>query len=120
MRFAVCSDTHILAGDNTAMEERIQKMLQLAYGEAAADENYQTLDALLIVGNLTNDGTREEFDRFQNALSANLRSETQFLGVVAKKHDGWGITKFSSLLRQYPQTACRGYVSRLCRKPKRT
>ncbi len=89
IRFAVSSDTHILGGDNTAMEARISKMLNIAYSEAEKDSFYNELDAFLVVGDLTNDGTKDEFDRFWNAVSGGLKGKTRFLGVVAKNHDGY-------------------------------
>lgn len=88
IRFVASSDTHIR--DNSDLTyKRIGKMLDLAYEEAESDEAYDKLDAVLICGDLTNDGTKTEFDRFYEAVSASLRDETQFLGVVAKNHDGY-------------------------------
>ncbi len=89
IRFVVSSDTHVLGGDNTAMEARISKMLKMAYEEAEKDSSYNSLDAFLVAGDLTNDGTKEEFDRFSNAVSGGLKGNTRFLGVVAKNHDGY-------------------------------
>ena len=93
IRFVVCSDTHVLGGGNTAMEQRIAKMMELAYAEAAADPTYKGIDALLTVGDLTNDGTKDEFDRFWGAVSGALQPETRFLGVVAKNHDGYEMSR---------------------------
>ena len=88
IRFVACSDTHI-SDSNDTNEHRIQAMMELAYGIADSDPNYTALDALLIAGDLTNDGTKTEFDRFWAAVSGALREGTQFLGVVAKNHDGY-------------------------------
>ncbi|MBQ3888248.1 MAG: metallophosphoesterase [Clostridia bacterium] len=98
LRFVLASDTHIL-GDNDSEEQRIQKMMELAYKEAERDKSYQTIDALLIAGDLTNDGVKDEFERFWGAVSASLKGETRFLGVVAKNHDGYEMGR--SELRGY-------------------
>ena len=63
LRFVLASDTHILE-DNDSEEQRIRKMMELAYKEAERDKSYQTIDALLIAGDLTNDGVKDEFERF--------------------------------------------------------
>ena len=88
LRFVACSDTHISDSDDTN-EHRIRKMMELAYDVAESDPAYTAVDALLIAGDLTNDGTKTEFDRFWAAVSGSLREGTQFLGVVAKNHDGY-------------------------------
>ena len=92
MRFVASSDTHVR--DNSDMtRDRIGKMMTLAYACADADPNYQTIDALLVAGDLTHDGTKTEFERFQTAINAALRPETAFLGVVAKNHDGYELSR---------------------------
>lgn len=87
-RFVAASDTHV-RDDNDVNAERIGKMMSLAYSVADADPSYQNVDALLIAGDLTNDGTKTEFDKFSGAVRNALREGTQFLGVVAKNHDGY-------------------------------
>ena len=88
LRFVACSDTHVTDSDEINMD-RIGRMMTLAYDVAAQDPAYAAVDALLIAGDLTNDGTKTEFDRFWSAVSGSLREGTQFLGVVAKNHDGY-------------------------------
>ena len=88
LRFIASSDTHV-RDDNDVNMQRISKMLELAYDEADADSNYTQLDAILVAGDLTNDGTKTEFDRFWSAVSGSMREGTQFLGVAAKNHDGY-------------------------------
>lgn len=92
MRFVASSDTHVR--DNSDMtRDRIGKMMTLAYARADADPNYQTIDALLVAGDLTHDGTKTEFEKFQTAVNAALRPETAFLAVVAKNHDGYELSR---------------------------
>ena len=92
MRFVASSDTHVR--DNSDMtRDRIGKMMALAYAKADADPNYQKIDALLVAGDLTDDGTKTEFEKFQTAINAALRPETAFLAVVAKNHDGYELSR---------------------------
>lgn len=91
-RFIASSDTHV-RDDNDVNAQRITKMLQMAYDMADSDESYNGLDAFLVAGDLTNDGTTTEFDKFWNAVSGSLREGTQFLGVVAKNHDGYAMKR---------------------------
>ena len=88
LRFIASSDTHV-RDDSDMTVDRIGKMLDLGYAAAASDPSYGKLDALLIAGDLTNDGTETEFVKFRDAVFGSLRDGTRFLGVVAKNHDGY-------------------------------
>ena len=57
IRFVAASDSHVKEEDHTN-EQRITKMLQLAYSIAGEDAAYSALDAVLVAGDLTNDGTK--------------------------------------------------------------
>ena len=92
MRFVAASDTHVLENSDQN-EQRIGKMMELAYAVAQADPVYNKVDALLLAGDLTNDGTQTEFEKFWNAVSGSLQGDTRFLGVVAKNHDGWTMNR---------------------------
>lgn len=98
LRFVAASDTHIRENEVSNVE-RIRKMMALAYDVADSDPAYPAVDALLIAGDLTNDGTKTEFDTFWATVSGALREGTQFLGVVAKNHDGYEMKR--SELRAY-------------------
>ncbi len=88
LRFIAASDTHVQSfiGKGTT---RIQKMLKLGYAIADADEEYQGLDALLLVGDLSDRGRKWQFNGMSVAVNSLLRDGTKFLGVVARAHDGW-------------------------------
>lgn len=88
LRFIASSDTHVRDTDDLTIK-RIGKMLDLGYSAAENDPNYKKLDALLVAGDLTHDGTKTEFERFAAAVNGSLRDGTRFLGVVAKNHDGY-------------------------------
>lgn len=98
LRFIAASDTHI-TDDNDVNAQRIAKMLNIGYEIADADASYNKLDALLVAGDLTNDGTKTEFNKFWNAVSGSMREGTRFVGVVAKNHDGYEMKR--SELREY-------------------
>ncbi len=88
LRFIASSDTHV-RDDNDMTVGRSAKMLDLGYACAESDPSHGTLDAVLIAGDLTHDGTRTEFLKFRDAVFGSLKGDTRFLGVVAKNHDGY-------------------------------
>ena len=92
LRFIASSDSHVRM-ENDKTFERIGMMLGQTYALSDSDETYQSLDALIMAGDLTNSGTKEEFDKFWTAVSGAKRDSTQFLGVVAKNHDGWNMSR---------------------------
>ena len=86
-RFIAASDTHV----ETYLDiesHRIQKMLRLGYAVADSDAEYNKLDAVLVAGDLTDDGRKDQFNGFTAAIKSGLREDTRFLGVVAASHDG--------------------------------
>ena len=87
IRFIAASDTHVETYLDTE-SNRIQKMLRLGYAIADEDAEYNALDAVLIAGDLTDDGRKDQFNAFTAALNSCLREGTRFLGVTAKSHDG--------------------------------
>lgn len=96
LRFVASSDTHIREGDNMTYN-RIGKMMEEVYAVAENDPNYQNVDALLVCGDLTNDGTKAEFERFQAAIDGAIKDGTKFLGVTAMAHDGMGMWRTKML-----------------------
>ncbi len=92
LRFIASSDSHVRM-ENDKTFERIGSMLEQAYALSDSDPVYQNLDALVMAGDLTNSGTKEEFNKFWTAVSNAKRDETQFLGLVAKNHDGWDMSR---------------------------
>lgn len=107
LRFIACSDSHVKT-ENDLTTNRIGAMLSQVYALTDADPVYPNLDALMMAGDLTHDGTKEEFTKYWNAVSAAKRDSTDLLAVVAKSHDGWGMTRkkmrsyFSDLTGEMP------------------
>lgn len=92
IRFVASSDTHVKEDDDTNAK-RIPMMMEIAYAQAEADPSYTNLDALIVAGDLTDQGTKKCFDNFWEAVSGSLRDGTRFLGVAAKNHDGWNMSR---------------------------
>ena len=92
IRFIASSDTHV-RDDSDTNANRIRMMLEETYAISDSDETYSALDAFIVAGDLTNDGTKTEFDKFWSAVSDGKREDTQFLGVVPKNHDGWTMNR---------------------------
>lgn len=116
LRFVACSDSHVMA-DNDRNFDRIGAMMEQAYALADGDGAYNRVDALLMAGDLTNNGTTEEFEKYWRAVSSAKRDGTELLAVVAKNHDGWSMDRkemrglFSDLTGETPdfhKTVC-GY-----------
>ena len=76
LRFIASSDTHVKGGDDNTNSDRIKKMLGEAYAISDSDDRYSGLDAFIVAGDLTNDGTQEEFDKFWGAVSSSKRDST--------------------------------------------
>lgn len=97
VRFEVMSDTHIKK-INDDHSSRLQKAINFAYDYSSKNPYYDKLDAVVIAGDLTNNGTVSQFVGFSAALKTALHDDTKFLGVVAKNHDGYTFDKLSQSL----------------------
>ena len=58
LRFIASSDSHVKADDDRN-SNRVGAMLAQAYALADGDAVYSNLDALMMAGDLTNNGTKE-------------------------------------------------------------
>ena len=96
LRFVASSDTHIRENEDMTYN-RIGKMMDEVYAVAENDPYYNNVDALLVCGDLTNDGTEAQFKKFQTAIDGALRGDTRFLGVTAMAHDGMGMWRTKML-----------------------
>ncbi len=91
-RFIASSDSHVKAGFDTN-SRRIQKMIRLGYAIADADEEYNDLDAVLIAGDMTDDGRKDQFCAVRSSVYSCLKDGTEFLGITAKNHDGYKMSR---------------------------
>ncbi len=86
MRFIISSDSHVATVGDT-QTTRVEKMIKLGYEIAENDEEYKKLDAVLMAGDITDDGTKLGFASFKAAQDAVLKEGTKSLSVIAKSHD---------------------------------
>ncbi len=97
IRFAVASDTHITNKTNVEAE-RMKKLFQSAYRYAESNENYSGLDAVVVVGDLTNRGESAEFRAFMEIVNASVKEETQLITVMGN-HDHYnGVNPYKEII----------------------
>ena len=92
LRFCVCSDLHIKEPDDGHVQ-RLRQLMRTSYDIAAADPCYQTLDAFLFAGDLTDRGKPEQFCAFWETVQNGLQPGTQVLACVPRYHDNWEFGK---------------------------
>ena len=81
-RFAIASDVHVMDASKPRNAERFAKLFQTAYRYADAHESYQSLDAVLLAGDIVNTGADEEYDELNRVVRENLRDGTQFITIM--------------------------------------
>ncbi len=81
IRLAVCSDTHITDTTNERAV-RLGKLFDTAYRYADAHPTYQTLDAVLMAGDITNTGYESEFKALNTIIRKHIRPETQLIATM--------------------------------------
>ena len=95
-RFAVASDVHISAGDDTTAK-RLAKLFETAYRYSDSHPTYQTLDALVLTGDNCDSGSEAEYEILLGVINANIRpDETQLITVMGN--------------HEFAQTGHEGYV----------
>ena len=85
-RFVICSDAHI-EGIGTPGYCRLKKVIDYSLDFASRDEKYNKIDNFFIAGDITNRGTKEEFDAFKEIYDYGTEKGASFLCTVAKGHD---------------------------------
>ena len=85
-RFVICSDSHI-EGIGTEGYNRLKKTIDYSLDYASKDEKYKKIDMFFIAGDITNKGTKEEFDAFKEIYDYGTEKGLKFLCTVAKGHD---------------------------------
>ena len=88
MRFVATSDTHISTLGDTGCK-RTAAMIKTAYAISEADEDYQSLDAVVFSGDITDNGRLGSFLAFTAVTDTEIREGTERLAVVAKAHDSY-------------------------------
>lgn len=85
-RFVICSDAHI-EGIGKPGYMRLKKTIDYSLGYAAEDKAYGKIDGFFIAGDLTNKGSKEEFDAFRELYDYGTEKGLDILCTVAKGHD---------------------------------
>ena len=96
-RFAVASDVHINAGDDTTAK-RLAKLFETAYRYAHA-QPYPTLDAVVLVGDNCDSGSEAEYDILTGVIRENLLTEETQLITVMGNHE-FGVTGHEGYVRR--------------------
>lgn len=94
LRFVVCSDAHI-EGIGAPGYYRLKHVIDYALDFASKDNNYNKIDSFFIAGDITNRGTKEEFDAFKELYDYGAQRGANFLCTVAKGHDSIAMGKKS-------------------------
>ena len=94
-RAIACSDTHVSStGDVTA--KRLANLFKSAYKYASAHEAYNTVDAMLVAGDLTNAGKPSELKAWKSIADANIKEETTLMTVMGNhEHYDGGIASYT-------------------------
>ena len=85
LRFVVASDIH-LKDEGDVYDEQFRELFASAYAYSDASADYNALDAIMIAGDCTDNGTQEQINRFFSIANANLREGTTF-GAVLGNHE---------------------------------
>lgn len=85
-RFVICSDSHI-EGIGSPGYYRLKEVIDYSLDFAAKDENYNKIDTFFIAGDITNKGSKDEFDAFKEIYDYGAEKGAKFLCTVANGHD---------------------------------
>lgn len=86
-RMAVSSDTHV-SSPNDRNASRLKKLFESAYKYSSSQE-YNTLDAVIFAGDITNNGYKYEFDAFKSVLKTAVKEGTAVITVMGN-HEYYG------------------------------
>lgn len=86
LRFMVVSDVHY-KDEHTVERDRMQQAIRTAYA-LSEKESYNKLDALYVVGDFANSGTRAQMLAFKDTLDSNLKEETDYTLSLASHEFG--------------------------------
>ena len=88
-RLAVASDVHINVSD-PKRADRLAAMFSTMYAYAEQHPTYNTVDALLLVGDITDNGADDQYEMLNAVIRQNLRPETEFVPVMGNHEFGVG------------------------------
>lgn len=82
VRFAVCSDVHLDGSPMQPAAIRLGQLYDDSYAYAQSSAAYQSLDAVLVVGDFATTGAPIEYARYNNIVKAHIKPGTQHLEVL--------------------------------------
>lgn len=86
-RFVVASDVHMETANDT-QAKRLSDMFDSAYGYAET-QDYNSVDAVVLLGDIVDDGTAQQYDELAKVLNAaNIDSKTEVLALMGN-HEWW-------------------------------
>ena len=85
-RFVICSDAHI-EGIGKVGYIRLKNTIDYSLAYAAENKTYNKIDSFFIAGDITNKGSKEEFDAFKELYDYGTQKGLNILCTVAKGHD---------------------------------
>lgn len=85
-RFLVTSDIHFGPTYPSTESQRFAQLFKSSYKYAESHPDYQSVDALIVVGDFTNNGTASEYANFNHVITENMKEETTLITVMGN-HD---------------------------------
>lgn len=79
LRFAVCSDIHLSDDADHTNSKRYASLFEQSYKYSVEHSSYNKLDAVMVCGDFTDEGTEGEYKIFSDITSENIRPETTML-----------------------------------------
>ena len=96
LRFAVTSDVHIRdASKNFESYARLESFYKTVYAYSDAQKDYNKLDGIFFVGDITNGGTKGQQTYFFNYVKEHTRPET-FARAVIGNHEFYATGNYSA------------------------
>ena len=89
LRFAAASDIHLNVNDPTRAE-RFADLFRTMYAYAHAHPTYNSVDALLVAGDMTDSGADEQYRLFNDIVKEHMRPETALIPVMGNHEFGVG------------------------------
>lgn len=95
-RAIACSDTHVSSTSSTT-GNRLAKLFKSVYKYASGHAAYNTVDAMLVAGDLTNSGEPSEFKAWNSIADANIKDETTLMTVMGNhEYYSGGIASYTA------------------------
>lgn len=81
LRFIACSDIHLDGSEDQTNAERLANLIKDMYKYAEV-QDYNTVDALMVVGDFAGGGAESEYAMFNRIIKENIKPQTQLLTVM--------------------------------------